>query len=98
MDWKCYIITLAKILQSSLRPEVHPEMSDSIAGLGCQDSQYGRLVQGVVSPIPTVVRSATGVTILSDAKTVRPCKVNLLFLIPTRTYIKPPVCTLDILA
>ena len=26
-----YIITLAKILQSSLRPEVYPEMSDSIA-------------------------------------------------------------------
>ena len=97
MDWKRYIITLAKILQSSLRPEVHPEMSDSIAGLGCQDSQYGRLVQGVVSPIPTVVRSATGVTILSGAKTVRPCKINLS-LIPTRMYIKPPVCTLDILA
>ena len=31
MDWKRYIITLAKILQSSLRPEVYPEMSDSIA-------------------------------------------------------------------
>ena len=33
MDWKLYIITLAKILilPSSLRPEVYPEMSDSTA-------------------------------------------------------------------
>ena len=31
MDWKRYIITLAKILPSSLRPEVYPEMSDSTA-------------------------------------------------------------------
>ena len=30
MDWKCYIIMFAKILQS-LRPEVYPEMSDSSA-------------------------------------------------------------------
>ena len=31
MDWKCYIITLTKILQSSLQPEVYLEMSDSTA-------------------------------------------------------------------
>ena len=31
MDWKHYIITLVKILQLSLRPEVYPEMSDSTA-------------------------------------------------------------------
>ena len=33
MDWKRYIITLAKILQSSLRPEVYPEMSDSTVSI-----------------------------------------------------------------
>jgi hypothetical protein len=27
---------------------------------------------------------------------LRPCKVNYLFLVPARTYIKPPVCTFDI--
>ena len=42
MDWKRYIITLAKILQSSLQPEVYPEMSDSTV-LGCHDIQYGHL-------------------------------------------------------
>ena len=27
---------------------------------------------------------------------IRPCKVNLLFLVPARTYIKPPVSSFDI--
>ena len=31
MDWKRYIITFAKFLPSSLRPEMYPEMSDSTA-------------------------------------------------------------------
>ena len=31
IDWKHYIITLAKILSSSLRAEVYPEVSDSTA-------------------------------------------------------------------
>ena len=33
MDWKRYVITIAKILPSSLHPEVYPEMSDSTAAI-----------------------------------------------------------------
>ena len=32
----------------------------------------------------------------SSAPQLSPCKVSFLFLVPTRTYIKPPMCTFDI--
>ena len=44
MDWKRCIIMLTKILQSSLRPEVYPEISHSTVSIYCHDVQYGCLV------------------------------------------------------